>query len=248
MLVLQTRRQNLKCIVFSPDGNGLAAAGRLGAWWWKSFLDDPMPVRFGENNTSGVGFDPSRAYLIHVSPSNLRATRLAEQSDHRVPLRISSPLLSVCPATGLTVLGRDFSDWLSGWRIGADGRLVRRWGATAGWASGGPFVAFATDGAWFVRAERSDLKSRDFRLVIRDPAGGKALREIPAHDRVSCTPAVSADGSRIAYGSRHFLYCHWTDDPKKSVTVTNDSKREFTGVAFQPSGQYLAATSKDETV
>jgi WD40 repeat protein len=65
---------------------------------------------------------------------------------------------------------------------------------------------------------------------------------------VNCTPAVSVDGSRIAYGSQHFVYCHWTDDPDRWVVDENDSTHQFTGLAFHPSGRYLAATNNDETV
>ena len=32
------------------------------------------------------------------------------------------------------------------------------------------------------------------------------------------------------------------------VVICNDSRREFTGLAFHPSGRYLAATSNDATV
>jgi WD40 repeat protein len=38
------------------------------------------------------------------------------------------------------------------------------------------------------------------------------------------------------------------DWERESKTVENDSRRNFTGIAFHPSGRYLAATSNDETV
>jgi WD40 repeat protein len=40
----------------------------------------------------------------------------------------------------------------------------------------------------------------------------------------------------------------WADDPDRHVFRTNDNTHQFTGVAFHPSGQYLAATSNDTTV
>jgi WD40 repeat protein len=249
MLVLKTRRQKLERVVFSPDGGGIAAAGQLGAWWWKSFRDDPKPVRFGETDSEGVGFTPDGEYLLATASNiGLRCVRLSGQSEHVLSFRDFDPLLGVCPATGLAVVGSVFSDKLSGWRVGPDGRLARAWEVKAERGSIGSFVAFPADGAWFVRAAEVRDRWPPFRLLLHEPATGEVFRDIPAQSWVSCTPAVSADGSRVAYGSQHFLYGHWTAKTRRPVAATNDSTHQFTGVAFHPSGQYLAAANNDGTV
>jgi WD40 repeat protein len=249
VIVLKTRRQRLGQVVFTPDGKGLAAAGQVGAWWWKSFFDDPTPIRFGEEECGGIGFDPTGENLIVVhSGIGLRCLRLTDQSQHTVRYERFTPLLGVCPKTGLAVLGSFFGNTLEGWQLGGDGGFVRAWEVRVERGSVGSFVAFPGSGKWFVRAVDSPGQSPQFRLVLHDPATGGELRQIPARSWVYCTPAVSADGSRIAYGSQHFVYGHWTDNPERWVVAENDSTHQFTGLVFHPSGRYLATTNNDETV
>jgi WD40 repeat protein len=52
----------------------------------------------------------------------------------------------------------------------------------------------------------------------------------------------------IAFGCGHHVFAQSADDPDQHVFRANDNTRQFTGVAFHPSGRYLAATSNDETV
>ena len=60
---------------------------------------------------------------------------------------------------------------------------------------------------------------------------------------------LSACGNLLACRTREVVRIYpargtWKDVP----TITNDSKKHFTGVAFHPSGRFLAATSNDTTV
>jgi WD40 repeat protein len=60
---------------------------------------------------------------------------------------------------------------------------------------------------------------------------------------------LSPDGRRAAALLRAWAYTY----PAPGVgghgrAIRNDGKRHFTGIAFHPSGRYLAATSNDETV
>jgi WD40 repeat protein len=61
--------------------------------------------------------------------------------------------------------------------------------------------------------------------------------------------ALSPDGRTLACRTREIVYFYtaagaWPTIPR----VRNDSKQHFTGVAFHPSGKFLAATSNDKTV
>ena len=59
----------------------------------------------------------------------------------------------------------------------------------------------------------------------------------------------TADGRLIALQRATRVNVFRAEDMSaEPVEIRNDSRREFTGVAFHPSGQYLAVTSNDATV
>jgi WD40 repeat protein len=60
---------------------------------------------------------------------------------------------------------------------------------------------------------------------------------------------LSPDGTAVACRTRNTIRIYpaagvWKDVP----TITNDGKQDFTGIAYHPSGRFLAATSNDKTV
>jgi WD40 repeat protein len=68
---------------------------------------------------------------------------------------------------------------------------------------------------------------------------GAASGEFPA----------SPDGSIFVHFKDAQAWVHSTTDfSKPLVTLRTDSCNEFTGVAFHPSGRFLAVTSNDQTV
>ncbi|MBP3958936.1 hypothetical protein J8F10_27140 [Gemmata sp. G18] len=88
------------------------------------------------------------------------------------------------------------------------------------------------------------------RIAIRSRADGSLLRSSPNN--------VLGYGHRV-YGSHVsdalvvqdgiWLRIHSIDDlTAPQFVVRNDGRKHFTGVAFHPSGRFLAATSNDETV
>jgi WD40 repeat protein len=61
--------------------------------------------------------------------------------------------------------------------------------------------------------------------------------------------AFTPDGTRFVVLSGMSLFAYDAADPAaRPVKRTNDTRKHFTGVAFHPSGRYLAATSNDKTV
>jgi WD40 repeat protein len=61
--------------------------------------------------------------------------------------------------------------------------------------------------------------------------------------------ALTPDGTRFAVVSGMSLFSYDATDPAaRPVKSTNDNRKHFTGIAFHPSGKYLAATSNDTTV
>ena len=86
------------------------------------------------------------------------------------------------------------------------------------------------------------------RLVARDLATGRELRASPLDPGRDTFASAAAHG--LVAKTKHRLIKIWRDDDLSVpfATVTNDSTQHFTGIAFHPSGRYLAATSNDATV
>jgi WD40 repeat protein len=100
-----------------------------------------------------------------------------------------------------------------------------------------------------VEDNRQPSRQWEFRRVLRSIHTGEILeRSEPLADAPD-EIALSLDGRKLACRTREVIRIYpaggtWKDVP----TITNDSKKHFTGIAFHPSGKYLAATSNDETV
>jgi WD40 repeat protein len=59
---------------------------------------------------------------------------------------------------------------------------------------------------------------------------------------------MSPDGSYLVVLVGPSLSVRHAEDLNRKPIKVRDGKMHFTGIAFHPSGQYLAATSNDETV
>src|SRR5262249_33771342 len=76
---------------------------------------------------------------------------------------------------------------------------------------------------------------------------GKLVKE--TRDAAVGSPIQSPDRRLVAGRQRAVLEILKADDLSAApVSIKNDGKKEFTGLAFHPSGRYLAATSNDQTV
>ena len=62
-------------------------------------------------------------------------------------------------------------------------------------------------------------------------------------------PCIFFDGSLLAYHTGDSIIIQELADCTKRIqTISNEGAKHFTALAFHPSGQWLAATSNDETV
>ena len=90
----------------------------------------------------------------------------------------------------------------------------------------------------------------EVKFVTRDSRTGAVLSEVrPASAAVFDKPIMSPDGRLIAcrQGVRVAVY-RVESLEANPVQFANDNPKEFTGLAFHPSGRFLAATSNDATV
>ncbi|MBY0455715.1 MAG: hypothetical protein K2V38_00095 [Gemmataceae bacterium] len=252
MLVLKTKYQKLARLAFTPDGRGLAAGGPKGLFWWPSVLDRPAPEHLSAGECAGLGLPRDGGRLVAVVRLGYQQTELivfdlatGERQFASAPL--SWPSAAVCPATGLTALAGWWSDELSGWRLGPTGAPERVWVVKT--PQGGLLnpAAFAPCGTWLVRSGRSQAGS-GYDLFVYEAATGTLVRGLPGGDVVSAGPVVSPDGGWIAFGAADRLRVQSATDPQRSAGARNDNSHHFTGLAFHPSGKYLAATNNDQTV
>ncbi len=59
---------------------------------------------------------------------------------------------------------------------------------------------------------------------------------------------MSPDGRWVAFRSTKFILVHHAVEVTRSVKLPSPSDKHVTGLAFHPSGRFLAATSNDATV
>jgi WD40 repeat protein len=86
-------------------------------------------------------------------------------------------------------------------------------------------------------------------FVTRDARTGQILAEVEGNLEWFNNPTVLPDRGLIACRRGGWVaVLHIDDLGAKPVLFRNDNRKEFTGLAFHPSGRYLAATSNDATV
>jgi|SRR5579883_278889 len=120
------------------------------------------------------------------------------------------------------------------WRQAAVGWYLR----AAAYFPGGPLVC-----------GESVLEGAALRLAVRDKNTGEAMQTFPFPKCDNFQLVASPNGKQVVLGSGSHLLS-WRDwkHPEKPTRVPSDNRKHFTGMAFHPSGRYLAATSNDKTV
>jgi WD40 repeat protein len=109
-------------------------------------------------------------------------------------------------------------------------------------AGGERFLLF---GSWF---DMHPFRSGPV-YETRDPRTGAVVSEVRLEGEQYHHPVLSADRRRIAARrTKHIAVFHADDLSVPPVVLHNDNRKEYTGLAFHPSGRYLAATSNDSTV
>lgn len=87
-----------------------------------------------------------------------------------------------------------------------------------------------------------------YRYVQRDVRTGDVVDECDGPEP-GTEFAVSADGTLVATALNNRVTVMAAENCAEPLAqLKNDGRKHFTGIAFHPSGKYLAATSNDETV
>lgn len=270
MFVLDGRLKPVDRLAFSPDGNILAVAGgdRKPMYLWR--LDDPsrpqhrLSLRldlsrwvFAFNPRDGslivaqdtevICFDPTTGGEIwRIEPamyrviSGLSISATGEQMAIGFLYQIQDP-----PVGGYQI-----------WRLNG-AALPTQLGKT-----GSPDLAMSRGVAYlhpdnrFVTAEdhinttlTKRTEQKHAQLVVLDAATGERMLSVISMyqmiDEVIADPTGVWVAGRCGAAILVWAAVQFDQPPAK---IANTNRKHFTGVAFHPSGRYLAATSNDATV
>lgn len=268
MLVLQGSqgpgRQYVTGLAFGPNGRALAAAcGASGLLLWDDATSGAAPRSF-KHPESRDAFGPvefrsdGRSVLCH---SDLGPVLCSLEQGVTV-LRRRSAYGILCRAA----FAPDHSVVVADFRPEGDDRGSLDW-CKLGDASPPAVVwtvrtrevpatapVIAADGTVAVFHRGAVLTSRHWRsgVAYHDASTGRVVRTSgPGPDDYGRATLALSHGQLVQLKDARFRV--WRIDSandwaREEREVENDSLRHFTGIAFHPSGRYLAATSNDETV
>jgi WD40 repeat protein len=111
---------------------------------------------------------------------------------------------------------------------------------------------FVNDGRHFVLLEvtyNPVTQERRFALATRETATGDMVGELElGPERILQLTSLPCGGLIAGYRNTRLLVWDVAQNAKQVAELRTGNKKEFTSLAFHPSGRFLAATSNDETV
>jgi WD40 repeat protein len=149
---------------------------------------------------------------------------------------------------GITRFRLTADGWMAEWAIPPEKRTPRSSEAMQPLA-----FRVGPDGSWFVCVEgesgRYGWDWHPVRVSARAMKDGAVLGAAAVPPGTLPWPVVAPAGRQFVTCVGNALDVRDADDPgAKPRRVKNDSRSRFTGVAFHPSGRYLAAAGNDRTV
>jgi WD40 repeat protein len=265
VLTLQRKKKpwpDVGDLTFSPDGTRLLAVGTGVAY------PRPSPPPELWDATAGKRVATLSAGVSHSHPSGrwlfasddkgrfvahdlqTGETRATSVEGFRVGYPQPTPdgrrvVFNLRPPTGWDTAGIAIHKWTPDGTLGP-GRTIPpppKDGPLSSYS--GPHLL--PDGERFA-AHRTGLGDPP-RVTLFSLADGSALSTTTLDVQDRPLLAVAPDGSRYAAAIKTVLFA-W-DDPGGGAAprvAKNDGRKQFTAIAWHPSGTYLAATSNDETV
>jgi WD40 repeat protein len=252
MIVLRGAREGVKVIAFSPDGRTLAVvcSGKVQLWDGLTAGRPPSAV-LGHRDIWSVRFLPDgRELLLGGSGGRLLIQDLLTGEATEVFLEGYLPRGVYCDLTpdGRYIVAAHqlniFSSWLS-YRPVADPASPAWSGIMPRGVYSRPLFLAGGDRFVVFEGEQRYIKV----YVTRDTRTGGVVAEAPDTGDGFHSPVLSPDRRLIAARRRSCLAVFRAEDMgAEPVKLQNDNPKEFTGLAFHPSGRFLAATSNDATV
>jgi WD domain, G-beta repeat len=242
--LLKTCRQQVYNVEFSAAGALLAQGGEEVACWETPTGGDlsfrvPTRSTWGAAFTGiGNGFAVSNAHgvsLFHPSDGRREFLPWMANRDYRVAGVRGGRLLFHADRTPLIAVTLEPSG------------LVRQvWELPQERFPSRPTPMTTTD--QFVRFEF--VGASTYHLVIRHLASGEVTSEWPVQPHPSVRTVISPDDHWLAFPSLNSIVFLdlVTRRAQSAHVIASPNKKDFTSLAFHPSGRFLAATSNDATV
>jgi WD40 repeat protein len=254
VIILRGATGRIELLCLSPDGRGVVAALEGGLQVWDEVTPNGQPARnFHWQSVRAVQFTPDGQKLLVARWNDVVLANRATGT-----IEISLPMegerqcgFGGCALTTdgefLLMIAGDTRDEMQGrfsCRLMTTPTVPLWSGLCRGFLYAPP--VFVSGGARFVLFEW--VRMRGVFLVTRETVTGTTVSESGHFDHYD-HPVASDDGRWIAAreGNRVAIFhgVHFADKP---IVLKNDGRPHFTGLAFHPSGRYLAATSNDATV
>jgi WD40 repeat protein len=247
MLVLKGKSGRVTALVFSPDGKTLAAGTnlRLDLWDVAKGTVDGMEMVFWGAPPDSLQFDP-KGQRVLVGVGFLGGVRVIDVRtwDIKENGKYDANALAVSPTGRVVVAGGR----LGAFDLTAKGLGSRKWAKSLdGDTIGG--LDFYPDGKQFATIEAKYHPWQghwEGRVRVRAADDGRVMQEAVSDCKQGGVLRVSPDGEWIAFGAAKFLIVHEGDHITRFVKIP--IKKKITGLAFHPSGRYLATVSGDTTV
>ncbi len=272
MIVLEGgKKRQFTSVAFSGDASQLAAGGggeQCVVWDTATGRKLHSIDRAIGHATQSLAFHPSAAWVYVANSYGLTAFNTTTGITQELWGKEEFARNIAVDPTGRWLIGSrhklwtNQSDlrWLACLKVDAADKPVKAWerpdvdAPNEGWAN---LLAFFADGEQFVSAEAFDFRMRMLgvvasespRITIRKTSTGETLHTLKGAGTEAEQLAVAPSGETLVTRVNRRLYVF---DLKNNTAAAkefkNDGRSHFTGIAFHPSGRFLAATSNDKTV
>jgi hypothetical protein len=247
MIVLKGTRYRVERVAFAPCGTAVLAPLYTGIQVWSPFVAGGPPALIDVKYASEIHF--TDAHTLFASSQHLHKIDWPAGTAKEAAFGRSYPRFGASHA---------------GDRCIVQARDEKRACVTALFTVGGIQVWERTDVPWMLTHPRFLPGDEEFvavelmgewrtgtrHIVARATDTGDELRRSKPLAAEVSEWALSPDGALAA--CRYTVWVHVyplrAEFTKPLATLRNTNRKEFTGIAFHPSGKYLAATSNDETV
>jgi len=248
-------------LAFSPDGRALAAAIATeydGVFLWNLESPAATPVRLETEGDykGGLGFSSDNRWVGWLEPAARRVYDRDDRCMSGLPFEVFKTTHGVAQsADGSRVISQHgLPDYcLIGWRVEGD-EWIRTWKVSTKEVAV-ESVTLSEDGRLFAMITRSALGERwasnPRRVEVRDAATGTILG-VGEYPYNTADPLRFSPDARQLVGFNDMTLLVW---PVPNVgalgaprRIRNDNRKQFTALAYHPSGRHLYATSNDTTV
>lgn len=259
MRVLKAEEGEVLDLAFSPDGRAVAAAvEEQGVFLWNLGSPSSTPVRleWDGDYKGGLGFSSDGRVVGWLEPTARRGYDRDARETTTEPFGATRNTHGVVQdSRGLRAISQhglpDYS--LIGWRAGDEG-WVRTWAVSTAELSV-ESVTLSPDGRLFAMLTRPAVGDKWWqgtrRVEVRDAATA-ALRGVGEYPYNYAEPLLFSPDGRQLVGFNDMTLLAWPVPELGPLgsprLIRNDNRKQFTALAYHPSGRYLYAVSNDTTV